>query len=860
MWAKTGPNDSWHGLLFHLLDVAAVARILLDRHVPITVRRRFAKRMGLPSEHAFDAWVVFLAALHDYGKATPPFQRKFAPQQQKLARCGLEFPHPPSNTPHGRMTASPELRQRLVLLGWSNALALQAVRWVGGHHGVFPTNNQFIAADDDIGLHGWVLAREELFERVLKVLGPLQAPQSDEVLADVGLFVAGLTSVADWVGSMSEHFPFETEELEEEAYWKTAQRHADEALAAVGWRTWTQGAARSFNDLFGFHPRPLQTALVELVGVAKEQFFAVVEAPMGEGKTEAALWVAHEMGRVASHRGFYLALPTMATANQMFNRSTRFLEKSYEGDLGIQLLHRGAQFVDNFSRLRGVVDDEKRQNLNDASGCGTVIAEEWFSKPKRGLLAPFAVGTIDQALLGVMRTRHGFVRLFGLSGKTVVLDEVHAYDAYTSRILDRLIGWLHQLGASVVVLSATLPRRRRAELCQQWAGAPTAPKKYPRITSVADGKTAGRELPAGQSRSVELNHIEGDLEGAIHWLALQTKEGGCAGLIVNTVQRAQDAYLLAKRSYPGAEVLLLHARFFARDRSNKEKALLSSLGKETANRPHRLLVIGTQVLEQSLDIDFDVLATDLAPVDLVLQRTGRLHRHKRTRPSHLHVPKLGIIRAEQDGEEQGPSFGVHEFIYEEAVLLRSWLSLRGRTSLVLPDQIEPLIEAVYGDEGLDVPSAISSRLKVLDQKLAADIQETELNAETRLLASPEFCEDDPFSDFGLPLDEEDPNIAKALQAVTRLGEPSVQVAFLHQASQLASPTDHTATRAILERTLTISNKGVVFGLDETHSPQAWQNSPWLRNVRAVVLDQGSAHVGNKTLIDDPDLGLVIKNS
>lgn len=858
MWAKTGPLGTWHRLAYHMLDVAAVARLLLERHVPLFLRARFAARLGVCPED-FEAWVVFLAALHDVGKATPPFQIKFPERTPALVAAGLPFPRKNADTPHGRMTAALETRRRLEARGWHDDLAQQAVRWVGGHHGVFPTDLQLLRAGDDMGAGPWVDARHALFERLATLLAPASAPSANQTVADVGIFVAGLTSVADWIGSMSQHFAFETTELAFDDYFERALNIADVALEQVGWRRWQTGSARTFEALFQFSPRLLQRAIATVVSKAKEQLFAIVEAPMGEGKTEAAFWVAHELGRRADHRGTYFALPTMATANQMFGRTRRFLEASYQGRLALHLLHGGADFTEEFVQLRAVVDDDAPgQPLANATNCGTVVAEEWFSKRKRGLLAPFAVGTIDQALLGVMRTRHGFVRLFGLSGKTVVLDEVHAYDAYTSRILDRLVAWLRRLGASVVILSATLPRHRREQLCGQWASGAFATAPYPRITAFTDDTPCVEALPQSESRRVVLEQINGDLGGALSWLIGRIERGGCAGLIVNTVARAQEAALLARARWGDVEVLLLHARFFALDRQARERRLLAALGRD-GQRPPRLLVIGTQVLEQSLDIDFDVLATDLAPVDLMLQRTGRLHRHERLRPPGLESPTLGIL-SPGSVDDGGPQFGVHGLIYEEAILLRTWAVLEDRLHVELPADIELLIELVYGSARPLAPDPIAARMSSLDAELATAIDETERDAEDRLLASPSMTVDDPFANFGLPLDEDNPDLAKALQAVTRLGEPSVQVAFLTDASMLARPPNREESKQVVQRTLSLSNESIVFELRRQPPPPAWENVAMLRRTRALVLEGCRVRVGTKELVDDPELGLVISNS
>ncbi len=263
----------------------------------------------------------------------------------------------------------------------------------------------------------------------------------------------------------------------------------------------------------------------------------IIEAPMGEGKTEAALCLADHWGEGTGLRGFYFALPTQATSNQMFGRVRDFLETSYRGDqVQLQLLHGHASLSAEFEVMRRNGDrafSPKYQGVEAGSDRLGVTAAEWFTYRKRGLLAAFGVGTIDQALLAGLRTRHVFVRLFGLSGKTVIIDEVHAYDTYMTTLLERLLGWLAALGSPVVLLSATLPRSRRAALIsayQKGLGEEVPPDtedaEYPRI-SWAGGSSKPFSRSVGVSRrSKKVIHLEKNIPA-----------GGCVAVICNTVRR-----------------------------------------------------------------------------------------------------------------------------------------------------------------------------------------------------------------------------------------------------------------------------------------------------------------------------------
>jgi CRISPR-associated endonuclease/helicase Cas3 len=327
----------------------------------------------------------------------------------------------------------------------------------------------------------------------------------------------------------------------------------------------------------------------------------------------------------------------------MFDRVDEFLSAN-AGKKNLMLLHGKAALNKRFERLKyaaRVYDDEKRPSA--------VVAEEWFAANKKhGLLAPYGVGTIDQALLAVLQTKHVFVRLFGLAGKCVILDEVHAYDAYMTTLMERLLRWLAALDCPVVLLSATLPRDKRLKLLRAYAGddLPEAEDvSYPRLTSVAVGRPPEvRHLQADPDRARTIKPGWMDEGNLVETLRQALADGGCAAVIRNTVGLAQNTYLQLRDALKahGIDVELFHARFPFGRRREIEDAVLKRFGKNggPAERNQRVLV-ATQVVEQSLDLDFDVMISDVAPVDLVLQRAGRLHRHTRgQRPRGVNEPRL----------------------------------------------------------------------------------------------------------------------------------------------------------------------------------------------------------------------------
>ena len=351
---------------------------------------------------------------------------------------------------------------------------------------------------------------------------------------------------------------------------------------------------------------------------------------MGEGKTEAALLAADALGP----RGFYVALPTQATSNQAFTRVSDFLTHRYPGSpVHLQLLHGHASLSEEVKTLRRNATlyfrpaEGDREDMGDA-GFPAVLAAEWFTYRKRGLLAPFGVGTIDQVLLADLATRHVFVRLFGLAHKAVVLDEVHAYDTYMTHLTEGLVEWLGALDASVVLLSATLPKARREALVRAYlrgrgiesTSVPSAP--YPRITWAGDDGTGSHEVvtSARNRRTVRLGWVSPDLprtpqDGFPIGAKLQEflVDGGRAAVICNTVRRAQETYGALCSIFSRHEIDLWHSQFPLSDRRLREERCLRVFGKERDPAVHRSVLVATQVIEQSLDLDFDLIVPTLSP-------------------------------------------------------------------------------------------------------------------------------------------------------------------------------------------------------------------------------------------------------
>ena len=868
-WAKTSENG-WHPLMLHMLDVAVVSDAVLARE-PESTRNRFAALLGLPWNEA-KPWLLFIIACHDLGKACPGFQLKQDLGKQLISEMNLAL-RPGIDTQINHAYVSQIiLTDFLIESGWPEDLSELVADAIGCHHGnrASPSVlNNLKGNKKSLGGNDWEFARSTLIGKLITTLGAKSTPTKSTLTGPEFMLLAGLTSFADWIGSNNEHFPFgQLDDCNELDRW-VEQRAilAKFALDKIGWTSRTPLLQNeiSFDSVFGFAPRPLQVAVASAVQKADQPCVILVEAPMGEGKTEAAFYAHLELQRRFGHRGLYIALPTKATGNAMFERTLTFLHSfSIERSLDIQLLHGATLLNDTYQQLQ-------LKGINNMEGDGQILAGEWFSHKKRALLSEYGVGTVDQALLTILPVRHNFVRLWGMANRVIVFDEIHAYDAYTGTLLIHLIRWLIALGSSVILLSATLPpaiRRKLASLVG--AKYPSTDEFYPRLSIFRQGTMEQISFAADPTRRrcVKLQGVDSSLVSIQKELTYRTVSGGMALALVNTVQRAQDLYrefaegqhilesgvIVGKRLPDNTEIYLFHARFPADKRQVREDHALRIFGKE-GTREGRKILIATQVAEQSLDLDFDCMVTDLAPIDLLLQRAGRLWRHSRTnRP--IVFPTLVV--AGLCGEEP-IQFGKPLWwnsVYREDILIRTWAQLHDLESLTLPDDIDGFVKAVYEDK-----VSLSDTLE--ERALAASLAEDGEEFAHKTLAHQAiigFPDDGSWNDSARfsKADDDDVGLHPSLVAQTRLGEDSIIAVPIFTADnfrQDAEPDFHTA-KSLFLRSLSLSRKGVVKKLQKNGVPEGWKKSALLRNCFPLIIDINGKWIEDSMVYLDDELGLV----
>ncbi len=885
LWAKAdAASGQWHPLLYHLIDVGMVARALWEEAMSSGLRARYAALLGLSEEDA-GRYIAFLASSHDLGKASPAFQSKVDFLRPSLERQGFRFP--PSlgekGAPHGFITTWALKKQLIERLHLAKRDALDIAHVVGGHHGIWPKvsdvlDNHLMAFDK--GDAFWTQARDALFQQLLDIFQPptgVALPSETETRNALLIFLSGFTTTADWLGSMNTFFSYEERWMQPQAYADLARAAARRALSETGWIGWRpKETTPSFDALFPFAPNAIQRTLFDLSLNADLPALVILEAPTGGGKTEAALYLADAWLTRAQGQGLYVAMPTQATSNQMFGRTKRFLETRYPNEpLNLHLVHGNAAWSPQFQEIPIARIGEQPAE--------SVTARAWFLPRKRTLLAPFGVGTVDQTFLGVLMARHFFLRLYGLGTKVLIFDEVHAYDAYMSEIFQRLLTWLRVMGASVIILSATLPEATRRALIAAYVGhdpdkLAIPASSYPRITLAHGEQVSAVSIPFSQSRTVQLAWLPPEMDALIESLNEALAEGGCAAVICNTVGRAQEVHqaLKAANLVDPDQLILFHARMPFAWRKQIENRVLQAFGKpgqEGDKRPHRAIVVATQVIEQSLDLDFDFIITELAPIDLIIQRAGRLHRHPRgQRPPRLRQPRLAIIQPQ--GESTQPDFGPSRYIYQPYLLWQTWLTLTSYHALHLPDDTEDLIEAVYGPFQPEIlPEALRLPLKQTHEKMERAFRHHVYEAAIRLMPEPtdRYLVTRQIIDLK---EDDDPRVHEQVRAMTRLIGPTVTIVCLHRTPQglflepdgsgplidLDAPPPPDAMRILLQYTVTIQHPDVVRRLREMSPWPAWKDAAALRYDIPIVFNEGvyTLNDGSYTLLLDRELGLRIE--
>lgn len=744
IWAKSGGTQQWLPLWRHMRDSQLMARYLLDHYVAPSVIARWEETFG---DHV-DARVVaeFLAGAHDIGKGSCVFVAQHEPLAEQVRALGL--PCPPMSELRDDRKVLPHSRVSQAVLGdWlqgrgvekQQATALSSV--VGNHHGrpQAPGRARTQCRRRPLALGGeqWSKVRVELLDWLSALTGfdgLVLHLHSSAIPITTVIEMAGFTVVADWLASNTRYFPLADFNDRDTTQLGDISRatHAWEEIAMPN--AWapeqpTQDAQEYFRDAFdwpsGRKPRPLQHMAFQLAQECPVGMM-FIEASTGGGKTETALAAAHVIAAQQRAQGLLIALPTQATTDAMFYRVDRWVEHLPEPPddypaWAITLAHGKSLLNPRFASMTEQIQRFDAEDIgpqyDGTAGTGSgadeylttnAVAHQWFASSKRRLLSNFAVVTIDQLLVAALQRKHLALAHFALSGKVVIIDEAHASDTFMNVYLDAILNWLGAYHVPVIVLSATLTDQRRKEMLAAYApvrateiqSLTSTDEDYPLLTVLpADNSAILQRTVPDDGRRIEITFAWTAPDNLVDEVVEAWQTGACVLVVRNTVTDAQETANALKAA--GIEsVTLNHARFLAVDRARNDASLVSRFGPpDTAERPPRAVVVATQVVEQSLDVDFDVLYTDIAPIDLLIQRIGRMHRHERPRPaSHTH-PVLHLIGI-PGNEDNLPEISEGSIaVYREHTLFRTAAALLEHgNSLVIPDDVAPLVDLVASEQ------------------------------------------------------------------------------------------------------------------------------------------------------------------
>lgn len=901
LWGKKKIDENgiplWLPLIVHMIDTKNVGNWLYNWWLSDGQKKLLTQRL---SEDNVIKLVQFICYTHDIGKATPAFQIKksFKDAYQNLDSFLIHQLVNKSFVSLDDLLLNSPGKSRHACAGEAiledAGLNETVAAVIGGHHGKTQRGNQrsqiveYAAnyyqsdcdqTDKDKAIQNrWKKVQKELIDYGLQLTGFHDLSEVPATIQPEAVILEGLLIMADWLAS-SEYL---NNDPGKPMFNMIALDQGINDLDMIGRyekaiSTWAVNDAwipEEIDDIdeyytrhFSFKPRRIQVAMEKIIRDTMDPGVIIIEAEMGIGKTEIALTAAEQLAYATGRTGVYIGLPTQATTNAMFDRVNGWLHRiaRIEGlKLDIKLLHGKANWNSRYTCIPRAEDIESGD-----SDDGTVTVNSWF-EGKKSILADFTVGTIDNLLLMGLKQKHLFLRHLGFSSKVIVIDEVHAYDAYMNSYLSKALEWLGAYHVPVIILSATLPKSRRNHLIFSYfkgkygdiknnEGTETGWERngsYP-LLSILDGKKLKQYSDFGlpsKTKKLLVDYI--DENPSTVWLEVseKIKNGGIAGIIVNTVKRAQEFAKFAQdyeRTTNGKSptlIKVLHSAFLATDRSEHEKEILRLIGKN-ADRPEKLVVIGTQVLEQSLDIDFDVLFTDIAPIDLLLQRAGRLHRHEICRPQGLEKRHLYIMKP--TGNDYGSA---NETIYEKYYLQKTEHFLP--TEISIPDDISKLVQLVY-DESTDdeIPDLTEAK-----EKLMVDFKRKKDKAKTFQINSPVYPEDETdlqdetWVDYftihhWLDRDKGDLNENQASAAVRDIQE-SIEVILLKEMEgeyfllngikvEEVSEIDLAQQVIRLPHILTLNIEQAIKHL-ETITMQRfpeWQQSSWLKESLALVLDE-----------------------
>ena len=815
LWGKANP---YKPLIAHMIDTGTCAmsylkvsnNSLLDTLVGSA---NISKEKLLPI-------VGYFCALHDIGKVHPFFQLKsevlrILPDDVRnlLKENGCDSSH--LGFRHEKYTAIVLQRIWSKTRFFDNELIDEVIAVLSDHH----QKSGASAAIPRTQKEEYELMQDYIEELIYQQFGP---DLSDYQCNDWSQFcegINGLLILSDWLSSNTSFNPIGSFDIDYNDYFKQSLFASEQAMNSVGFVKSTMPNPTKFGELFGWNCeklRPMQN-LVERIS-SDSPVITIIEDIPGSGKTESSIYLTSKIANEYQKSGFYFALPTAATSNQMWSRLNdvfgRYNIPSF------RLMHGMA-----WSVVDSLRDDRSKYGSEDE------IGENWLHPARKGLLSQFAVGTVDQVMMAVLTIRFRALRMLGLTNKVLIIDEIHAYDAYMSTIIERLLEWCCTLKIPVILLSATLPEKKKKAYIEAYTAkeVDNLSSEYPLVSYVtANGEyyqkacESYKHYEYGIHLLPILNNLDKTADEALKLIS----EGGNLCLMMNTVSDAQKIFkLLEEKCESDVKLLLYHARFKAMDRAKVEKECLRIYSGSGQERPLKSILVCTQVVEQSLDVDFDILMTQICPIDLLVQRMGREWRHNLARPHKMAGPETYILTGDIDKSPMG-------LVYDPYIIHQTEEYLKKKISIRIPEDLRDAISFVYDSE--------EQSKEHYENYFNESLQETQ--AEGAII-------DQPSKDMHFLVDHDimmNDDQSDYVQRATRLGQRTTRVILCNNdlySCYLSDPDDRSIINKMLDNSLSISveipydnceQKGILKG---SYIAVSDNNSYSINNICKIIYDE-----------------------
>ena len=683
IWAKTAPKKS---LIDHMLETGIVTECLIDADgMYRPVLSRLSEITGCDN-NKLSAKIVFICAIHDIGKAHPIFQGRDAETLEILRRKNLNQASFDTRFRHEQYGANIFDRLSAEDVDIKNSdIISQIIRM---HHQKEQKKNSdidIIKIDDKEKAKKWRHIQKEIYDYIKNVfhfdnLNLINKNISKSELFVVQNAILGIMITSDWIAS--NNYVFDNQPYKNiDEFLKSRKLQALKFLNNEGMIRQQIPVMQDFKSAFGFNGRPVQNDVEKIVH-KNDIKCMLIESDCGSGKTEAALYAAAVLGNRSGLSGIYMGLPTGVSAEAIQNRVDEFLTS------------HGMRNTKLYTSKSMLLREPDKKPI-------------WTDISRQRLLTSSAVGTVDQVMTVARLARFESVRMNGLASKVLIIDEIHAYDTYMLAVIRGLLMICGELGVPVIMLSATLPISTKKGLLGVVGNRDMELHNgYPMISYVTkDGdvyEQVSNQYMPDKKISCELLPILNDNDKIARYAVDAVKDGGCECVIMNTVADAICVYDKIKKSKKSdCKIILYHSRMTINARDETSREILTMCGKDRTKRPERVIIVGTQVLEQSLDIDVDYMITTICPIDLLFQRIGRYHRHGDAGTIRERVVVANTVQVLIPSDLS--SYGGTEYVYEKCYLDATINAIQEHNGhLLIPSGMPDMINYVYGHASIDV--------------------------------------------------------------------------------------------------------------------------------------------------------------